>query len=790
MIPFRLCTLLAAALLLAAPAITRAQGPHEIALIVNQNSQDSIEIAHAFAHLRRVPPSNIIYLDLPDTADSLRAEISPADFMRLIYEPVQKEIADRKLKDHILAWIYSADFPVRVTTETPISLTGATFVRGQIPPREQIDQGAFPSPFFRGPVKEGEPGGPAASLQEFAVLLREKMPLPAMMLGYTGARGLPADTITDGLRRSAAADGTKPRDPVYFHISDDIRSTARRWQFQAAAAELKEIGIPATISSNRPLENAALSGLMLGTAYTADPWGRLQPGALADNLTSFGAYFHHHEQTRISHWLAAGAAASAGTIAEPFANWAKFPNARLFAHYARGCTALESYLQSVASPLQLLAVGDPLCHPWSRTIPLTLISMEDTKKPLSGVVSFHASSLIPNLSYLFLLEGRAVPIAGSTTGLKIDTQILPDGYHELTAIAYSPGPIRSQGLATLGFTVNNHGQSAHIEIVDAVATNLDVTRPFTVKIGASANATNFEIIVNERTLWKGPASSNDQTVTLSAATIGPGPARLQLLAEYPDRLQVQSTPLPIHIRHINRPPSAPTVTVADQPDHTTRLTAHSADPDNDPVHITWFAPIPTEQLAQALQQKDGPSHTWTLSTTGGGTVAILPDTSDTTPRELTAIIQTQSAYYDTGNQIGGLAFDIQDNQNYSCFGWHWKEGGWVLGRVENGHFTRIAARGKPLDPRASYRIGLRQENNTLIATVGDEIIAKTDRLKLRGPIGLSGGQPALTLTQLAQTPPPGWSPDSATNTTVAAPNAPLLIRATDHAASTWSTHTP
>ena len=42
-----------------------AQGPHEIALIVNANSPDSLEIAHHYAHVRRVPSANVIYLDLP-----------------------------------------------------------------------------------------------------------------------------------------------------------------------------------------------------------------------------------------------------------------------------------------------------------------------------------------------------------------------------------------------------------------------------------------------------------------------------------------------------------------------------------------------------------------------------------------------------------------------------------------------------------------------------------------------------------------------------------------------------
>ncbi|MCZ7592077.1 MAG: hypothetical protein M5U15_07930 [Kiritimatiellae bacterium] len=248
-----------------------------------------------------------------------------------------------------------------------------------------------------------------------------------------------------------------------------------------------------------------LSGLMIGAANAGKPWGQLQPGSIADNLTSLGAYFHTFEQTRISYWIANGAAASAGTVAEPYAIWTKFPNARLFFHYASGCTVLESYLQSVASPLQLLPVGDPLCRPWGGSIPLTLISMDDDKKPVSGIASFIVSSLMtqPGMSYLFLLDGRAVAGGGSRPGLQMDTQLFDDGYHELEAVAYSPGPIRSQGHAQLEFKINNRGQSANLQLADASNTPRDLYRPFDVLVSASAGATGLAVCVNERILWRG-----------------------------------------------------------------------------------------------------------------------------------------------------------------------------------------------------------------------------------------------------------------------------------------------
>lgn len=784
----RLCGILA---LLASSAL--AQGPHEIALLINQNSADSMEIGHTYAQLRRVPPSNIIYLDIPATPNDLFAGITPANFKKFILEPASKTIQERRLSDHILAWVYSAGFPVRVTTEVPISLTGATFTRGEFPAAEMVKQGRYASPFFRGPMKADEPGRPSASIQEFAVAFLDKMPLPAMMLGYTGARGLSVDTIIDGLRRAASADGTRPRDPVYFHISEDVRSRARRWQFDAAVPELAGVGIPATISSNRPPENLGLSGLMMGAANAGKPWGRLQPGSLADNLTSLGAYFHTYEQTRISYWLAHGAAASAGTVAEPYAIWTKFPNARLFFHYASGCTALESYLQSVASPLQLLPVGDPLCKPWGESIPLTLISMDDDKKPVSGIASFIASSLMiqPGMSYLFLLDGRALPVGGSKPGLQMDTQLFDDGYHELEAVAYSPGPIRSQGHAQLGFTINNHGQSANLQLADGVNATLDLYRPFDIHVSASAGATGLAISVNERVLWQGAASLEEQTVSLSAQQIGPGPAQLQATAYFPQTRQARSKLVPITIARLNKAPSAPEITAQKTADGTTHLTATSSDFDRDKIQITWFANLlatasPKMEPADALQVSDAK---WTLSNTGGTTVAVLPAILNAT-HEVVAALQISEYDKPSGHQVGGIVFDYKDDANYSCFGWNWENGGWVLGRITDGKFARYASFGMPLNPRHTYTIGLRQEKETLTAFVDDTPVVRTGKLQLRGILGVSGGAPSLMISKLAVSPPPGWPDANSPTAPLRDTTTPLLIRAADQAASSWSEYNP
>lgn len=751
-----------------------AQGPHEVALIVNATSPDSLEIAHHYAHVRRVPSANIIYLDLPPDFGGIRGEITPEQFERLILHPVRKEIGERNIADHILAWVYSAGFPIRVLTSPPISLNGATFVRGQYPPGDAIHQAQFISPFFRGPDKPGDPGLPTATLQEFAIALRDQMPTPSVLLAYTANRGLTVEETLDSLRRAAAADGTQPREPFFFHISDDVRSTARRWQFEGALAELKQTGATTLLSSNPPTAQTALSGLMLGIANTTEPWGRLQPGSLVDNLTSFGAEFHHHDQVRLTHWLRHGASVASGTVTEPYAAWPKFAHARLFAHYARGCTALESYLQALRSPLQQLLVGDPLVRPWGRPIPLTLISMEDAKRPLRGDVSFLASTLVagPGMNYLFLLDGRSLPAPGANPGIRFDSRNFDDGWHELSAIVYSPGPVRRQGHARLGFTVDNSGRFARLA---ANGTNLvfDYYRPFRVLVAASAGATGLTLTAHDRVIWSGPASTQEVAVILNPAVIGPGPVPLYAVAHYPDGGRARSAPLPISIQRLNRPPDTPAVSRRTNEAGRVVYLAAAADPEGDPVAIAWFQDRLSDPPSGMVVTSDG----WTLAHTSGARIAQIPSLADTDPEEIVFRLATRHEARDTGPLVCGLAWDIRDDRNYSYFGWHWLWSAWVAGRVRDGAYEPLLARGMPRPPRGVEDLSVRRDGDAVSIRINGEEFLRDARIPLRGPIGVIGGPIAATLTALLNSEP---APEGIL------PAGRWWIRVADPHAATWS----
>lgn len=172
------------------------------------------------------------------------------------------------------------------------------------------------------------------------------------------------------LRRSSLSDRTFPSGRFSFGASSDVRSTTRFPGIADTIVYLQENGFETEVFKGVvPSKPGAILGLMLGTSNAnvhSDQWIFVR-GAIADNLTSFGGKFDSGSQTKLTAFLAAGAAMSSGAVAEPYSLQYKFPTPMLYGYYARGLSAIESFYQSVASPYQLLIVGDPLAQPFAKS---------------------------------------------------------------------------------------------------------------------------------------------------------------------------------------------------------------------------------------------------------------------------------------------------------------------------------------------------------------------------------------------------------------------------------------
>ena len=529
------------------PVRAKAQMPHRVAVLVNENSQNSKKAAHVFAAMHGVPGCNLIYLDLPESVITGRAECTPAEFMQHIYEPAQKVIEERGLTNQVLAWVYSVDFPIRVVTSPndrqQMSLMGLTFTRGKIPAPEMIEKGQFMSPLFAGPVKEGSPKNPPRSLDVYQVSLKEKMPLPSMMLGYTGENGTDMDTVLRCIENGMLArrSGTSPR-ILLVKTDDEKRSGPREWQYAEVKAELALRGGSAVIYTNQPPAQTNLMGVLTGSAAVKpSEFGSFAPGAFADHLTSWSAEFQK-PQTKCTEWLKAGATATAGTVTEPYANWAKFPHARFFVHYASGCSAMESFYQSILSPVQILLLGDPLSQIAGLPAEIKAVGLKKDKEIASSLDSaFVAEAKFPVAApvlYSALLDGRQIKEADAVALIELPFKEMGDGWHEVRLIAQAAVPVTPGGFKDFPVLINKKGRSVAISGITDGAPRQVVVQAVP---GGKEVPKEIYLLWNGRQLDRKPYEAGTGLL-FDERTVGEGPHRVQAVAVYEDGMEVRSAP--------------------------------------------------------------------------------------------------------------------------------------------------------------------------------------------------------------------------------------------------------
>lgn len=114
---------------------------------------------------------------------------------------------------------------------------------------------------------------------------------------------------------------------------------------------------------------------------------------------------------------------------------------------------IESFYQSVRSPLQLMIIGEPLASPWAIKASLEIKGIEDGEVlESSRTIDLHISAPRGTFfaRYAYLVNGR---IAGEGTRFTLSPDGLEPGIHELRAVAYQAGLIRHQASASISFRI-------------------------------------------------------------------------------------------------------------------------------------------------------------------------------------------------------------------------------------------------------------------------------------------------------------------------------------------------
>jgi len=357
MFPRAVMLLMAGALL--AGQIVRAGGSGlNVIVVVNQNSTNSVQLGNEYCAQRGVPPQNVLRL-----TNWFGGAInwSPADFQANLRDPLLAMVAGRGLTRQAQFVVLSMDIPYRVTDGSNEDSTTAALFYG-----------------FKTNTASPAPGYPSCSLPD-----NSSNSYAYSELDFAEAPPNTADTnsflalmLTDTnlaaaeatLDRGVAADFSRPVQPVYLEKTDDSARNVRFVEFDNAIFENQVIGNDALsrIQSDQT-QFTNLFGLQTGLANFSLETNEFVPGALADNLTSFGGYIlDPNYQTPILAFLEAGATGSYGTIVEPCNYTQKFPDPVDYFYQSRGFSAAEAYYQSVLNPFEGLFVGEPLAAPFAR----------------------------------------------------------------------------------------------------------------------------------------------------------------------------------------------------------------------------------------------------------------------------------------------------------------------------------------------------------------------------------------------------------------------------------------
>jgi uncharacterized protein (TIGR03790 family) len=330
----------------------------EIAVLINDNDPQSVEVANYYQQARKIPDRNMIHLnfDQDKIHPGLPSNngIDPAEFSAL------KAQVDAAAGPDIQAFVISWSRPFRIATfnyySTNYSITSAFAFGIDNPSLKSNNCSATPvNPYFG--------SSSTAPYKDFGIR-------PTMMLAGQSVANVKA-TIDKGL----LADRSLPAGRGWFvRTADNVRSGPRAQDFQATVQDWNR---PEALSmtyldhskggGRSEVKNAAdILFYQTGSANVSGVnTNTYVPGALADHLTSNGGNLFGSDQMSALRWLEAGVTASYGTVTEPCAYADKFPAASvLVKNYFRGNTALEAYTKSVRQPSQGVFVGDPLARPF------------------------------------------------------------------------------------------------------------------------------------------------------------------------------------------------------------------------------------------------------------------------------------------------------------------------------------------------------------------------------------------------------------------------------------------
>jgi uncharacterized protein (TIGR03790 family) len=394
-------------------------GPMNVMVVYSSSDAGATGVAQHYAAARSLPKGHLC--GLPGITAAMTT-IDVATYQTLIQAPVDACLAALPQAAEIDDLVLVRGLPYAVTLpsgaasleavlqvgHTTVTATGMELA-GQAQPgtmsNAAVPNPSYPQDAYFNPADSPVTNQYSAWYATGDTMVRQSMQSPsfhratAANLGgydFTGnlfiVQSLDGFDDTDAtalVDRAVASDGTFPKAELLCMAAEDDARGARDPECEETTRMLTAAGFTGTFLAtfDPTLSGHTVAAYFTGSAsglVTAIAGNTFVPGAIADNLTSFGAAIsnfscnaagtvcpENENQVSIARFIRAGATGAHGTVNEPLNN--VFPNAGAYLHYTFGYSMGESYFFNQRFLYwQNIHLGDPLATPYAQRPAVTI----------------------------------------------------------------------------------------------------------------------------------------------------------------------------------------------------------------------------------------------------------------------------------------------------------------------------------------------------------------------------------------------------------------------------------
>ncbi len=300
----------------------------------------------------------------------------------------------------------------------------------------------------------------------------------------TSLDGFDYKDANDLIDRGVASDGTFPKAEIMCMQGEDSARAARDPECEFTTRMLTSAGFNGkwVTPFSGTLSGHTVAAYFTGSADSvknAIAGNTFVPGAITDNLTSYGAAISNFScstdgtkcpaaeaQTSCARFVRAGATGTHGTVAEPLNN--VFPNAGSMLLYTFGYSLGESYFLSERFLYwQNITLGDPLATPFA-TRPIVTFDGSPTAHAHNQPVVVHATHPAGVASIALFKGGKRVAEATGDTVSYTPTEKVGEVLDLLAIAVAVDAPVQRAGW-------KNPNQKPHAEVQGWTTSALTLT---------------------------------------------------------------------------------------------------------------------------------------------------------------------------------------------------------------------------------------------------------------------------------------------------------------------------